>query len=681
MAFLGIGKKKKPILPALSFSGGQASFVTPQKPAKPALSGSGTPSGTNSLIVTPKAPSAVTMGPGTGAPLLQHGATSGSTNINLKPYAVPAPSSNATSLQVTPKPPASKPTTALSGTPTSTPPPTPNQSYGPPPSFAMQGATSSGDGFTSSDPAIQDRIAEMNRNAEASAAAQRATAMQPVANNETKPVVGLPPQPAGLSVIDQLRGKVSSLSQISPEEQALQDELAQLRGDAQMGISNLEGQGRGIPLGLVRGQKAKLEEQAAIKEGTLMERLAAASAARQNALLAAQNEYTMAANELARQDQLTAPISAGGSILQFDPATGQYKTVYSAPQATPESPTSVQEYQFAQQQGYTGDYTSFLAQKAAFSQNPANLQFVAPTSTFGGGVFNPETGQFDAAPTAPKQVSQLTTDALGLINQLVAHPGLKGATGGIRIALPGSEAANFNAQLDRLKSLLSLENISYLKGTGAMSDREFATLSSAAAALDPKMSSEAFLAELQRIQQDLQSEAGGGGDYIDQFLNSFSGAGSQALNGSYGDINRTQGLPGVQKTVSTILGKGIITGYGSKFWEPGLDFVLPGGKNADVKWPTSFQVISLDPENKTGGFGNRAKIRTPDGKEMWVSHLSNFNRLQPGQTYPAGTIIGKQGNTGKTYGQTGIHLDLTMPKPGGGYYTAEQVASYLKATA
>lgn len=174
-----------------------------------------------------------------------------------------------------------------------------------------------------------------------------------------------PPQPN--AVIEALRSKITNLSAPSAEEQALNDELAQLRGDAELGIANLEGQGRGIPLSLVRGQQAKLGEQAAIKEGTLMDRIAALSADRQNQLLAAQNEYTMAAAEQARQDAFTAPVTMGNSILQFDPATGTYKTLYSAPEQAAAPTSTIQEYEYAKQNGYTGSFVDYQTAQAGSS--------------------------------------------------------------------------------------------------------------------------------------------------------------------------------------------------------------------------------------------------------------------------------------------------------------------------
>lgn len=117
----------------------------------------------------------------------------------------------------------------------------------------------------------------------------------------------------------------------------------------------------------------------------------------------------------------------------------------------------------------------------------------------------------------------------------------------------------------------------------------------------------------------------------------------------------------------------VITGYGSKFWKPGLDIALPGGKSADVKAPGSGTIAFV---GSNGGFGNQVKIKLDNGQEVWLSHFDRMN-VKKGQRVGAGQVLGKQGNSGKTYGKTGIHVDITMPKPGGGYYTAKEVAQFL----
>lgn len=74
----------------------------------------------------------------------------------------------------------------------------------------------------------------------------------------------------------------------SAQEQNLQRQIADLTTSAEQGIAGLEGQGRGIPLGLVRGQQAKLEEQANIRLGGLGRALTAEQAIREGNIAAAQ---------------------------------------------------------------------------------------------------------------------------------------------------------------------------------------------------------------------------------------------------------------------------------------------------------------------------------------------------------------------------------------------------------
>lgn len=120
----------------------------------------------------------------------------------------------------------------------------------------------------------------------------------------------------------------------------------------------------------------------------------------------------------------------------------------------------------------------------------------------------------EAGITTPGQLSKRdqasfnnVNDALEAVNGLISDPNLSRAIGksGFFNFIPGSKGADFQAKLDRVKSLITLPQLEKLKGLGAMSDREFKTLSDAAAALNPKMSETEFKAELQRVQKALES--------------------------------------------------------------------------------------------------------------------------------------------------------------------------------
>lgn len=119
-----------------------------------------------------------------------------------------------------------------------------------------------------------------------------------------------------------------------------------------------------------------------------------------------------------------------------------------------------------------------------------------------------------ATPAQGSDANQMVQDALDTISSIRNSPGLAGAVGMkgptslfgyFDKPIPGSAAANTVVQIDRLKSLLALENLKYLKGLGAMSDREFATIQSVSSALSRDMSEKDFKAELDRLENTLKN--------------------------------------------------------------------------------------------------------------------------------------------------------------------------------
>lgn len=136
--------------------------------------------------------------------------------------------------------------------------------------------------------------------------------------------------------------------------------------------------------------------------------------------------------------------------------------------------------------------------------------------------------------------------------------------------------------------------------------------------------------------------------------------------------NWTKDTP-IQMPSNSKIGDGVVTGYGSKLWGAGLDYALSGGKGAPVKSPFIGEVIWTG-VNK--GFGNQVKIRTTSGEEIWLSHLDSI-KARVGDQVNEESIIGTQGNSGNTYGKTGVHVDVTMKKADGSYYNPEEVARII----
>lgn len=100
--------------------------------------------------------------------------------------------------------------------------------------------------------------------------------------------------------------------------------------------------------------------------------------------------------------------------------------------------------------------------------------------------------------------------SLQTIDRLSKHPGLKSAVGATlqpRIPyvgeIPGTEKANFMAELDTFKSQTFLPMVQNLRGMGALSDAEGKKLTDAVGALNPSMTEQAFKDSLVRIKADL----------------------------------------------------------------------------------------------------------------------------------------------------------------------------------
>jgi hypothetical protein len=108
--------------------------------------------------------------------------------------------------------------------------------------------------------------------------------------------------------------------------------------------------------------------------------------------------------------------------------------------------------------------------------------------------------------TKESQIASFDT-MLGTLDRLAQHPGLKNSVG-LRGALPtapGSNAANFQAELNTFQSQAFLPMVAQLKGMGALSDAEGKKLSAAVGALDPKMGEQAFRDSIARITADMDA--------------------------------------------------------------------------------------------------------------------------------------------------------------------------------
>lgn len=117
-----------------------------------------------------------------------------------------------------------------------------------------------------------------------------------------------------------------------------------------------------------------------------------------------------------------------------------------------------------------------------------------------------EQKQETADMTKAGQVASFDT-MLGTLDRLGQHPGLTKSVGlrGKLPTIPGSDSANFQAELDTFQSQAFVPMVAQLKGMGALSDAEGRKLTQAVGALNPNMGEQAFRESIKRIQDDMES--------------------------------------------------------------------------------------------------------------------------------------------------------------------------------
>lgn len=108
--------------------------------------------------------------------------------------------------------------------------------------------------------------------------------------------------------------------------------------------------------------------------------------------------------------------------------------------------------------------------------------------------------------TKGSQIASFDT-MLGTLDRLGAHPGLSKSVGlmGALPTIPGSDSANFQAELNTFQSQAFIPMVAQLKGMGALSDAEGKKLTQAVGALDLKMGEKAFRESVSRIKADMEA--------------------------------------------------------------------------------------------------------------------------------------------------------------------------------
>lgn len=540
---------------------------------------------------------------------------------------------------------------------------------------------------------------------------------------------------------------------------ALQGKFKNVEASKGLGLANIADQP--IAMDFITGQSRSLERRAEAKKAglaaeaePLTTRLARLQADRQQGFDAAKFQIGNAQTELERLQKESNPFEVGGNLVRMNPATGQYETIFKAPNKDAEGFTlgegqmrydakgnliasgapkssaeqltnDIKEYNFARQQGYTGSFTDFKNSNAGGGSLPAayrEFQLTQSDPAFAqylkggtaGGTGRPLSDTQAKLISEGNQIGLSLQPLYGLIqNQSNLFGPLAGRAGSLNPLNTAAQTAK--AQLKTAAQLVG----GYLEG-GKLTDQDvpkyeamLPQLSDTPAVAKNKLDAISNLIK-QKQQSYLQdfSSAGfntsgfnGGSQINPQEIQQLKSAGysDQQIQqfmqqrGFNSDLSKSQNysntdVRGIKdfSRVNTIMGSGVATGItsGSSAWKYGLDFVVDGGKGAPVKAPFGGKVVFAGPK---GGFGNSVRIELDNGDQIWLSHLDSMN-VKPGQRINPGMVIGAQGNTGTVLTSSGkpasaserasgrgTHVDITMRKPDGSYYSSQQVASILGA--
>ena len=260
------------------------------------------------------------------------------------------------------------------------------------------------------------------------------------------------------------------------EENQNQLDLANLQASARQAYTNAEKQP--IPLEFITGQQRRLQQSAGDLAAPLEAAASRLQAKRIASLEASKFALDSEADKIKAYREVNKPVSVGEGGTIINPNTGE--TIYSAPKKTT---------------------------TADVNQDPARVLSVTEAKELGV-PYGTTMGQAQTMGKTPGKTEagmDGTGTAVTLIDKLLADENLGGIFGvpSIGAFLPGTKTQLTKNNYDQLKSMLSLEGRSALKGSGAISDFEFKVLEKAQSALGRNLSNDDAVATLKDLKLDL----------------------------------------------------------------------------------------------------------------------------------------------------------------------------------
>lgn len=328
--------------------------------------------------------------------------------------------------------------------------------------------------------------------------AQNMAAADALAARYSNPLVqaAQPQQPQGGAYIPQDTGGFGLLDKGYQQRRSAMMDVQQLKPGAGRALASLLQQQEDAPkLGLERDKMAQAGQESAadrLMRGYELNARLGESAA--NRALQSQELADNALVNAAKREAMGVETGAAKRLASLQDAVLNAET---------EADRSTAAQRLAQFKGLTG---SAPAAPAGFrwSANGQSLEAIP-----GGPAAIKQSEDQRTRDSAHDQTRQ----TIGTINRLMEHPGRKGATGTWNVGrmVPGTDAADFAAEVETLKAQTFLPMVQQLRGMGALSNAEGEKLNAAVGALRFDMSEKAFNESLGRIRDQFGSALGRAG--------------------------------------------------------------------------------------------------------------------------------------------------------------------------
>ena len=336
----------------------------------------------------------------------------------------------------------------------------------------------------------------------------------------TPPATPVIPPKSNAGVESALKAYTSA-QQMSAEEESAQAELDRLQESTILGQNAIRDQA--IPMDFITGQSASLERRGLALQVPLEQKLARMQARRQAATEASKFALERA-DKAAEEDK---PIAIDGQLVQRDPTTGAYQSVFGTPKSAEgftlgEGQTRYDAKGNVIAGGGTGGPGTNPAVDSwvkLLNDGRAKLSDVpnALLSQVAAGLASAPGGQ---DPKAQYALSQANTALTSIDNALGI---LSGATsGGVNTAgtavgrafggfIPGSDTTNLNAALDTVKALVGFDALQKMRESsptggalGNITEKELAFLQSVQGSLNTMQGTEQLTATINRVKESFQ---------------------------------------------------------------------------------------------------------------------------------------------------------------------------------